>query len=242
MIWNDIRERRSRIETTARAALANRIKNTPPVSSLSGKMTDKQKPKTDTRAAVAKEAKLPERKIRAAQEIKAADPNLATQVREGKLTMKQAMRKVKPPSPEEKQEALAFSLFDIGDGEFCVGKWSDKHGYFLMHREDSSADDSIRFYMRKWDNSVLQWTATYQIPSSTPVSKITRSQIARFFPRALESLANLKKEQIVNIASPVVADLFEPDGVQKETFITPNDLSRQAHGTSETISPVGGVR
>jgi hypothetical protein len=74
VIWNEIRERRAAIARTEQLQQAR--------DSKAGVLTveDETTPteaKQRTRAAVAKEANLPERKLRAAQEIKAADPELS---------------------------------------------------------------------------------------------------------------------------------------------------------------------
>ena len=70
-IANEVREIRATIANTESLAKAREIKANPSAkSSVSAKSTDTVKPKIDTRKAVAIEAKLPERKIRLAQEIK----------------------------------------------------------------------------------------------------------------------------------------------------------------------------
>lgn len=56
--------------------------------------TPTPKPKTDTRAAVAKEMKIPERKLRTAQEVKKAAPELISKVRSGEITLAEAKRAV----------------------------------------------------------------------------------------------------------------------------------------------------
>jgi len=43
------------------------------------------RPKRDTRVEVAREAKIPERKLRAAVEVKKANPELAQKVRDGAM-------------------------------------------------------------------------------------------------------------------------------------------------------------
>jgi hypothetical protein len=87
IFWNEIREARSakvRAEqlATAREGVSVETSDTEPAE------------KIDTRAAVAKEARLPERKLRAAQELKAAAPELAQQVRTGELTLRGAKQQI----------------------------------------------------------------------------------------------------------------------------------------------------
>lgn len=101
IIWNEIREARSSTVraqqlATAREGVSVETSDTEPAQ------------KTDTRAAVAKEAKLPERKLRAAQELKAAAPELAQQVRAGEKTLREAKQEIKNRreiSPTENEAA-----------------------------------------------------------------------------------------------------------------------------------------
>jgi hypothetical protein len=68
MIWESIRERRSKVRMQERAGKANDAKYGR--ASLSETSTDRAKP--DSRAEVAREARIPERKLRAAAEVKKA--------------------------------------------------------------------------------------------------------------------------------------------------------------------------
>lgn len=88
VIWNEIREQRSRVASEAGAAKARAAKTD------SAKLTetaDKQtKPTTDTRKAVAREAKLPESKLRKLQVLKKTSPKLYEDIRTGKVTLRDA--------------------------------------------------------------------------------------------------------------------------------------------------------
>ena len=83
---NEIREIRSAIARKEKAKEAGKVK---PLSNQRDNSEDTSSPKLSptkestsrTRAAVAKEANLPERKLRAAQELKAKAPELSAKVR-----------------------------------------------------------------------------------------------------------------------------------------------------------------
>lgn len=74
-----MREIRADIANTEALAKARATKANP---SVSVKSADTAKKKQDNRTAVARESKLPERKIRLAQEIKKADPGVSEMKRE----------------------------------------------------------------------------------------------------------------------------------------------------------------
>lgn len=96
VIWNEIREARSNKLRAEQLAAAR--------EGVSVNSSDTEK--KDTRAAVAREANFPERKLRAAQEIKKADPELAAKVRAGDLTLKQAKRKAQAPVASKPSKEL----------------------------------------------------------------------------------------------------------------------------------------
>jgi len=104
MIWDSIRERRSKLRMQERAVSANESKYKHP--SLSDTLTDKDKPRHDTRAEVAREAKLPERKLRAAAEVKKASPELAQRVRDGEMPLAAARREIKRAAIVEKLDSI----------------------------------------------------------------------------------------------------------------------------------------
>lgn len=92
VIANEIREWRSDIAKKEKAAEAGKIK---PLSNHKDNSEDTSSPKISptkerTRIAVAKEAKIPERMVRAVQEIKAKAPELIEKVRSGEMTVSQA--------------------------------------------------------------------------------------------------------------------------------------------------------
>jgi hypothetical protein len=106
VIWDEIREQRSKAVRAAQLAAAResavsvKTSETDPAPSKVTSIDSVRK--LDTRAAVAKEAKLPERKLRAAQQIKKASPALAAKVRAGEMTLKQA-KKIAKPQPKAKK-------------------------------------------------------------------------------------------------------------------------------------------
>ena len=62
------------------------------------------KQKTDTRAEVAKEMKIPERKLRSVAEVKKSAPELIQKVRDGEMTLIQAKREIKETKRETRRE------------------------------------------------------------------------------------------------------------------------------------------
>lgn len=116
-VSNDVREIRSEIEKTERARKAGSNK---PLSSqqdnleadLSSKLSQT---KQRTRKAVAKEAKLPERKIRQAQEIKKASPTVYDMVKDGDVSLVEGKKLVSLPTGARKIAIEAVKT-DIHEG------------------------------------------------------------------------------------------------------------------------------
>lgn len=59
----------------------------------------------DTRKTVAKEFKIPERKLRTAQEIKKVDPKLSEMVRASEVTLVEAKKISVLPAPARKRQS-----------------------------------------------------------------------------------------------------------------------------------------
>lgn len=81
---------------------------------LSDTVTDKQdknlRPKTDTRAAVAREAKVPERKMRAVAEVAKSKPEMVDKIAKGEISIKQAVKAVKKERKEQAKAAIPSDL------------------------------------------------------------------------------------------------------------------------------------
>jgi len=94
VLWNEIREQRSRVASEEGAAKARAAK----VDSV--KPTETDQPKRDTRAEIAKEAKLPESKLRAVQGLKKTNPDLYKQIQSGDRKIRDVKKSLqtKPPS------------------------------------------------------------------------------------------------------------------------------------------------
>jgi ParB-like chromosome segregation protein Spo0J len=82
VVWNEIREQRSKVASEEGAAKARAAK------ADSVKSTETMQPKRDTRAEVAKEARLSESMLRRAQKLKKHQPELYEKVRRGELTLR----------------------------------------------------------------------------------------------------------------------------------------------------------
>jgi hypothetical protein len=89
IVWNDIRESRSKLVQAENLQKARQAKAN---GSISAKLAEPVSSKKDTRNEVAKEAKLPESKLRQAQGLKKADPKLYEEVRRGESTLRAARK------------------------------------------------------------------------------------------------------------------------------------------------------
>jgi hypothetical protein len=115
IVWNEIREQRSKIEKVERAVKASAVSQ-----GLQAKTDLKPKePKEPTRTSVAKEAKLPENKLKQAQKLKKHQPELYKKVLNGevtlrntsKLTKKTTGRKVRAVRLRRLGESSTFALW-----------------------------------------------------------------------------------------------------------------------------------
>jgi N6-adenosine-specific RNA methylase IME4 len=91
MVLSAAVEVKSKISRSENGKLGGRG-NTKPVAESTASFIENPKPKEKTRAIVAKEANISERKIRRALEVKKADPELADKVLAGKLTLREASK------------------------------------------------------------------------------------------------------------------------------------------------------
>jgi hypothetical protein len=95
VIWNEIREQRSKVASEEGAAMARAAKADSD-SAKSAETTDNPTPlktKRDTRQTVANESKISESKLRKLQQLKKTNPGLYEAVRTGKVTLRDARRK-----------------------------------------------------------------------------------------------------------------------------------------------------
>lgn len=91
VIWNEIREVRSKVAVAQKMRKARDAKTE---SSMSVKTADIASSKKDTRKEIAAECRLPEGKLRQAQTLKKTDPNLYEDVRTGKRNLRQARKQL----------------------------------------------------------------------------------------------------------------------------------------------------
>jgi ParB-like chromosome segregation protein Spo0J len=104
IIANEVREWRSDIATAQATAKARAAKANP---SVCAKSTQTEKSPKRTSTSVAKEAKLPERKLRLAQEIKKVDPKLSEMVRAGEVKLVEAKKISNLDAPARKTAIAA---------------------------------------------------------------------------------------------------------------------------------------
>jgi len=105
IIADEVREARSALAIAERAERANEVKYGR-ASSLSDTLTDKE-PGRDTRAEIARETGLPERKLRYAAEVRKTAPELADKVREGRATLIEAMRDIRQAAIVQRHTSIA---------------------------------------------------------------------------------------------------------------------------------------
>lgn len=118
VIWNDIREARSKLAVADKMANAREAKDAGP---MSAKTTDIVAPKKDTRKEIAQEAKVPESKLRQVQALKNADPKAYEQVRTGESSLRAARKKLRIRRPGAKSRKDRDYFCRIGrklDGVF----------------------------------------------------------------------------------------------------------------------------
>jgi len=101
VVWNEIREQRSKIASQEGAAKARAAKFE------LVKIPESKQPKRDTRAEVAREAKLSESKLRRAQKLKKYQPELYEKVLRGELTLRDVV-KVFPKKTEARKDQDYF--------------------------------------------------------------------------------------------------------------------------------------
>ena len=135
MIWDSIREHRSAIaKTEQRKAAAQQLRNG---KKSSGEVKLAPPLKDRTRSAVAKEAKLPESKLRAAQTLKKGSPALAQDVRTGKKTLRQARKESKRATRNEQSAKKATPIATVSAG--------DMHDYIHNFLTPEEADCLFTF-------------------------------------------------------------------------------------------------
>jgi N6-adenosine-specific RNA methylase IME4 len=121
---DDLAEVLSKIEmrkraTTARAAVTAR---NPVKPDLSDDASDKSatKPKKDTRAKLAKQHKVSERKMKQARKVKSEDPEMAKKVDAGELSLADAVREIKRKEVITKLEDVAAVEAKALEGKYDV--------------------------------------------------------------------------------------------------------------------------
>jgi len=100
IVWNELREQRSKI---VQAEKLQRARDAKAGISISVKSTEIEQPKKDTRAEIAKVARLSESKLRRAQKLKKYQPELYEKVLRGELTLREVVKEF--PSWRKKREA-----------------------------------------------------------------------------------------------------------------------------------------
>lgn len=89
IVWNELREQRSKL---VQADKLRRARDAKAGNSISVKSAEIEQTKRDTRAEIAKEAKLSESKLRRAQALKKYHPELYEKVLRGELTLRDVVK------------------------------------------------------------------------------------------------------------------------------------------------------
>ncbi|MGA7791784.1 MAG: hypothetical protein WCA19_02015 [Candidatus Acidiferrales bacterium] len=110
VIWNEIREQRSKVASIEAAAKARAAKASP-VQVDSANLTETANkpvtPQVDTRKAVAIESKIPESKLRKVQQLKKVNPEIYEKIRTGKVSLREA--KLPPTKPTKRDQRARYS-------------------------------------------------------------------------------------------------------------------------------------
>jgi hypothetical protein len=121
VVANDLREARSAIVQAEHLAKAREIKENP----ILAKSAQIEKPVHNTRTAVAKESKLPERKIRLAQEIKKVSPAVHSMVRAGTVSLTEGQKLSKLPDEARKTAIAAVNKGELVKSAVRAAKRED---------------------------------------------------------------------------------------------------------------------
>jgi len=89
VVWNELREQRSKLVQAEKLQKARDAKAGVSISAI---LAEIDQPKRDTRAEIAKEAKLSESKLRRAQSLKKYQPELYEKVLRGELTLRDVVK------------------------------------------------------------------------------------------------------------------------------------------------------
>ena len=134
VVWNEIREQRSTIAKIERAVKASAVSH-----GLEVKPDPKPVPKERTRAAVAKEAKLPENKLKQAQILKKHQPELYKKVLAGEITLRNTSKLKSKPSPTRYAEKDFYNR---------IGR--RLHNLYKYDRLDERLDELVHIKKSDW--------------------------------------------------------------------------------------------
>lgn len=103
IVWNELREQRSKI---VQAEKLQKARDAKAGISISVKLAEIEQPKRDTRAEIAKEASLSVSKLRRAQKLKKYQPELYEKVLRGELTLRDVVKEF--PKKEARKDQDYF--------------------------------------------------------------------------------------------------------------------------------------
>lgn len=133
------RSEKAKRERTSAAHEATRLSSRSKLTDVSDDVSDTsvKAGKKDTRAAVAKEAKIPERKLRDVGTVAKAAPDLLPKIADGKMTVKQAKKEVGRREREAAKAAIPADLPSVTE------RYTVIHGDLANITDDQIADGSL---------------------------------------------------------------------------------------------------
>src|SRR5271156_167993 len=121
VVWNELREQSSKLGQSEKLQKARDAKAGVSISAI---LTEIDQPKRDTRAEIAKEAKLSEAKLRRAQKLKKYQPELYEKVLRGELTLRDVVKEFPKRIEARKDQDYFCRIARKLDGVF-KGKLKD---------------------------------------------------------------------------------------------------------------------
>jgi hypothetical protein len=141
VLWNEIREARSAIEKRNRTAAATAARHVDVKADVKAdsSRTNPAPSTIPTRTAIAKEAKLPESKLRAAQVLKKNQPALYEKVRTGEITLRDTSKLIQPKKR------------DFAERDFYNRVGRSLHGLYTHNHVNECLQELLKIKKGEWN-------------------------------------------------------------------------------------------
>lgn len=139
VLWNEIREARSAVEKRKRTAAATAARHVKDVKADSPRTDTPAAATIPTRTAIAKEAKLPESKLRAAQVLKKHQPALYEKVRTGEITLRDTSKLIQPKKR------------DFTEKDFYNRVGRSLHGLYTHNHVNEHLQELLKIKKGEWN-------------------------------------------------------------------------------------------